>query len=425
MTCKKCKINVLIMRINGLIYRSNFLLRIFERGRKTAIIMSSNRRIRRDDFDIEPVEKSRDRGSNRSHTSGSRTRSRSRKRSYNRRIDDGSRSRSRSVDRHRHHRRGRDSYSRSRSRSRSRDYSRRNDKHRYASRRYQNSGSRSISRSRSRSKSHSSRRQAECNRYRGGDYDDKYKKSSRSRSRSRSSSHFKDFGRNSTKYHNQSPDKMSKNVLSSSKSTSIQIESNESNDMCDNLEDLPLPQQNTNSNKKSDGIYRFAEDEPIDRERIHKEMEEKLRAELAKEGKVYPPPKPEASHPVFANDGSFLEIFKKMQQAQASSSPITATTSTAIPKPVLPTIPPLVATANPSTAPYLAASATGKSAPPPPIVGRRRGGKILKTGVVAKPKIQTDANADPKDFWSLYLAEVNKYKNTACESEQGNRPLVK
>lgn len=203
----------------------------------------------------------------------------------------------------------------------------------------------------------------------------------------------------------------------------VQAENADSGDTGENLEDLPLPQQ------KPEGIYQFDDNEPIDRARIHREMEEKLRAALAKEGKVYPPPKTEASHPVFANDGSFLEIFKKMQQAQASTSkaaavsvPLTAKPSTTV------CVPPIVATANPTTAPYLAASATGKSAPPPSILSRRvgrRGGKILKTGVVAKPKVQTDTNADPKDFWSLYLAEVNKYKNTACESEQGNRPLVK
>lgn len=390
--------------------------------------MSSNRNIRRDDFDIESIETFHDRGNYNSRSSGSRTRSRSRKRSYSRRRDYGSRSRSRSVERRRHRRDT--SYSRSRSRSRSRGYSRRSDRHREISRgRYRDSRSKSYSRSRSRSQSYSSRHHSDRYRRRhDDDYEDRHRKNSRSRSRSRSSSHFRDYGTKSTKRENQSP---SKPTTSSSSSTlpSVQEENNDSKDTYEgNIEDLPLPQQKEkkDNDKKSEGIYNFAEDEPIDRERIHREMEEKLRAELAKEGKVYPPPKPEASHPVFANDGSFLEIFKKMQQAQASTSTAAiAGVSTSNVKPTLPIVPPIVATANPSTAPYLAAAAIGKSAPPPPIVGRRRGGKILKTGVVAKPKVQTDANADPKDFWSLYLAEVNKYKNTACESEQGNRPLVK
>ncbi|KAM7346739.1 uncharacterized protein ACRADG_006540 [Cochliomyia hominivorax] len=398
--------------------------------------MSSSHRIRRDDFDIESIETLHDRGNYKSRSSGSRTRSRSRKRSYSRRLDNGSRSRSRSVERNsRRHRRGRDSYSRSRSRSRSRGYSRRSERrHNDVSRRRDSrsrSYTRSKSRSRSRSQSYASKHQSDRYRHRRNDYEEKNRDNSRSRSRSRSSSHFRDFGTKSHRNEDHSPTKATRSSSSNTLSR-VREEEEETNDSKDtyeeNLEDLPLPQQKSNE-KKSESIYHFAEDEPIDRERIHKEMEEKLRAELAKEGKVYPPPKPEASHPVFANDGSFLEIFKKMQEAQASTSTAAGIAavgaSTSNVKPLLPIVPPIVATANPSTAPYLAAAAIGKSAPPPPIVGRRRGGKILKTGVVAKPKIQTDANADPKDFWSLYLAEVNKYKNTACESDQGNRPLVK
>lgn len=59
------------------------------------------------------------------------------------------------------------------------------------------------------------------------------------------------------------------------------------------------------------------------------------------------------------------------------------------------------------------------------IVGRRRGGKVLKTGVVAKVKTPNESDVDPKDFWSLYLAEVNKYKSNACDTDNGKRPLVK
>lgn len=178
------------------------------------------------------------------------------------------------------------------------------------------------------------------------------------------------------------------------------------------VEDLPLPPK-----KETPGAYyNLNTEEPIDKEKIHREMEEKLRAALAKEGKVYPPKKPEASHPVFANDGSFIEIFKKMQQAQqqlpASSTPKVVST------PVEPASTSLAAA-------YVAATSAGKPAPPPPIVGRRRGGKILKTGVVAKPKTLGDDNTDPKDFWSIYLREVNKYKNNACDSDGGTRPLVK
>ncbi|GBP06453.1 hypothetical protein EVAR_70260_1 [Eumeta japonica] len=100
--------------------------------------MSSSRRIRRDDFDIESIESFHDRDNYKSRSSGSRTRSRSRKRSYSRRLDNSSRYRSRSVERKRYSRR-RDSYSRSRSRSRG--YSRRSDRRKQASGRYRDSRS--------------------------------------------------------------------------------------------------------------------------------------------------------------------------------------------------------------------------------------------------------------------------------------------
>lgn len=205
--------------------------------------------------------------------------------------------------------------------------------------------------------------------------------------------------------------------------------------------------------------YNLDTDEPFDKERIHREIEAKLRETLAREGKVYPPPKPEASHPVFANDGSFMELFKKMQGQQeqqqqqqqtmadvAAAATAAANASAAVaaaaairdqqqqllllePNPVLSpfgALPAIAAgAASTPAAPYIAAAAAGKSAPPPPMVGRRRGGKILKTGVVAKLKTPSERDVDPKDFWSLYLAEVNKYKSNACDTDNGKRPLVK
>lgn len=204
--------------------------------------------------------------------------------------------------------------------------------------------------------------------------------------------------------------------------------------------------------------YQFDTSEPIDKERIHREIEEKLRIALAKEGKVYPPPKSEASHPVFANDGSFLEVFKKMQEQQqcnvtgtmeASSlngmedpgAIVTTNTSSvfagansvmtpnvgisvaSVAQAPMVTLP----VAGTTTSSNINAGGVQRGAAPPvlPVFGRRRGGKILKTGMVAKPKMKNEGLDDPKDFWSLYLAEVNKYKNTACETETGNRPLVK
>lgn len=220
---------------------------------------------------------------------------------------------------------------------------------------------------------------------------------------------------------------------------------------------------NTKDNTMSavGAYYNLDTDEPFDKERIHREIEAKLRETLAREGKVYPPPKQEASHPVFANDGSFMELFKKMQgqqekqQQQQPTADVAASASPAITAPLAvaaanakagvalrdqpqsllepnPVISPFGAlpaiaagAASTPAAPYIAAAATGKSAPPPPMVGRRRGGKILKTGVVAKLKTPSERDVDPKDFWSLYLAEVNKYKSNACDTDNGKRPLVK
>ncbi|XP_020715511.1 arginine/serine-rich protein 1-like isoform X1 [Ceratitis capitata] len=311
-----------------------------------------------------------------------RKRSRSSSRSRHRRYRDSrSRSRSRSID---HRRRHNDK----RSRSRSRSFSRR-DRHN-SSRRHRDSRSRSRSRTRS---------------YRTS------KRDSRSHSTDRLTRNIRvDDDR-------RAQDNVIKNLpinsTESNRSSSTYLP-NENTD----LQHLPLP------NREPIGAYYNLDiDEPFDKERIHREMEEKLRQALAKEGKVYPPKKPEATHPVFANDGSFLELFKKMQaqqQQHQQHAPIAA--MPAIIAPVV-AAPPLASTSTAAT--YIAATSAGKSAPPPPIVGRRRGGKILKTGVVAKPKAQAEQSEDPKDFWSLYLAEVNKYKNHACESDTGNRPLVK
>ncbi|KAG7198894.1 hypothetical protein KM043_015716 [Ampulex compressa] len=97
----------------------------------------------------------------------------------------------------------------------------------------------------------------------------------------------------------------------------------------------------------------------------------------------------------FKNDGSFMEMFKKMQeQMQPEQKP---TTSTLEEKPVI---------------------------PPPLMVGKRRGGRILKTGMVAKPKTEQTVE-QPKDAWSLYMAEVKKYREVCCQEEDNTRPLVK
>lgn len=63
----------------------------------------------------------------------------------------------------------------------------------------------------------------------------------------------------------------------------------------------------------------------------------------------------------------------------------------------------------------------------PPMFSKRRGGKILKTGIVQKTKITDESVTEetPNDAWSLYLQEVKKYKNVSCDADSKTRPLVK
>ena len=97
----------------------------------------------------------------------------------------------------------------------------------------------------------------------------------------------------------------------------------------------------------------------------------------------------------FANDGSFMEMFKKMQEQMP-----------------------------PAPKPTISVLEEKPAAPPPLMVGKRRGGRILKTGMVAKPKAEQTVE-QPKDAWSLYMAEVKKYREVCCQEEDNTRPLVK
>ncbi|CAH1398230.1 unnamed protein product [Nezara viridula] len=109
---------------------------------------------------------------------------------------------------------------------------------------------------------------------------------------------------------------------------------------------------------------------------------------------------------VFRNDGSFLEMFKKLQETR-DAGPSTSSAaekegdSPAEEKPVI--------------------------AKPPPFVGKRRGGRVLPTGKVKKAKLVKveETNEGPKDAWSVYLEEVKRYKETTCEEDEKTRPLVK
>jgi len=135
-----------------------------------------------------------------------------------------------------------------------------------------------------------------------------------------------------------------------------------------------------------------------DRVAVHEKMEELLKAHFAAQGKVYPPQKPEKpainAATGFANDGSFMEQFKKMQDEYR--------------------------TQQEAEKKRLAAEERLKGLPL-----RRRGGKILKTGVVAKSKVIDESGASTSDPWSVYLKEVQKYKNASCDSDSKTRPLVK
>lgn len=122
---------------------------------------------------------------------------------------------------------------------------------------------------------------------------------------------------------------------------------------------------------------------------------------------------------VFRNDGSFLEMFKKMQNASQMKN--TASGSTNAKKNVNSTS--VKSERRPED------STTSKPAPPPPVplVGRRRGMKVLPVGKVKKLKTDDEdsSKSTKKDAWATYLEEVKKYKETYCDGESKVRSLVK
>ncbi|XP_042303985.1 telomerase RNA component interacting RNase [Sceloporus undulatus] len=117
---------------------------------------------------------------------------------------------------------------------------------------------------------------------------------------------------------------------------------------------------------------------------------------------------------VFANDGSFLELFKRRMEAASSGSGRSG-----------------------------AEAEKAKEAEPPEeqeppgkkrigsalsFVGKRRGGSklALKTGVVAKKqKTEDEVLTSKGDAWAKYMAEVKKYKAHQCSDDDKTRPLVK
>ncbi|XP_032068115.1 telomerase RNA component interacting RNase [Thamnophis elegans] len=110
---------------------------------------------------------------------------------------------------------------------------------------------------------------------------------------------------------------------------------------------------------------------------------------------------------VFANDGSFLELFKRrMEEASASGGKGGRETAMA------------------------GAEKRKETEPRHPFtqVGKRRGGSklALKTGVVAKKqKTEEEVLTNKGDAWAKYMAEVKKYKAHQCSDDDKTRPLVK
>uniref|UniRef100_A0A1A8EAG6 Chromosome 19 open reading frame 43 n=1 Tax=Nothobranchius kadleci TaxID=1051664 RepID=A0A1A8EAG6_NOTKA len=122
-------------------------------------------------------------------------------------------------------------------------------------------------------------------------------------------------------------------------------------------------------------------------------------------------PASQASFPAanaFANDGSFMELFKKKMEEEKMRKEVQQTGGEAR------------ATDEGQTS-------VEKRAPPvTTFVGKRRGGVFLKTGMVAKKQKQdTDAEPGKSDAWSKYMAEVKKYKAHQCGDDDKTRPLVK
>ncbi|XP_029913376.1 telomerase RNA component interacting RNase [Myripristis murdjan] len=110
----------------------------------------------------------------------------------------------------------------------------------------------------------------------------------------------------------------------------------------------------------------------------------------------------------FANDGSFMEMFKKKMEEERRKKELEQPSGDA------------------GTTEQGQSTVEKKPPPVTSFVGKRRGGVFLKTGMVAKKQKQ-DSEAEPgkSDAWSKYMAEVKKYKAHQCGDDDKTRPLVK
>lgn len=169
-----------------------------------------------------------------------------------------------------------------------------------------------------------------------------------------------------------------------------------------------------------------------EKERIQREAMERLQRHFEKEGKAYPPPKPQASHPVYANDGSFLEIFKRTVQQQQQQQQSSVSTSSSSSSSLLASAAAISAATSTAIAPnesqtkptISTAAKTNTVIPVLPV--KRRGAKILKTGIVQKQRIVEEVeDPQPADSWNAYLKEVKRYKTVTCSDDNMTRSLVK
>ncbi|NXY83564.1 TRIR RNase, partial [Alcedo cyanopectus] len=119
---------------------------------------------------------------------------------------------------------------------------------------------------------------------------------------------------------------------------------------------------------------------------------------------------------VFANDGSFLELFKRKMEAEQQREREAAAAAAA------------EAPGGAGPGPNRSADGSKRSGGSLSFVGRRRGGNrlALKTGVVAKKqKTDEEVLTSKGDAWAKYMAEVKKYKAHQCSDDDKTRPLVK
>lgn len=123
---------------------------------------------------------------------------------------------------------------------------------------------------------------------------------------------------------------------------------------------------------------------------------------------------PAAAGNAFANDGSFMELFKKkMEEEERRKRELEDEEE---------------GKSEQNSADAGQSSHSKKTFNVASFVGKRRGGAklALKTGMVAKKqKLDSEAEAGKGDAWSKYMAEVKKYKAHQCGDDDKTRPLVK